>query len=103
VFESVTGPSVSARLRSAAIPPIAAFLVVQGYTLLYPLLPRVPAALFWLIVLISAAGAVAGIVLVIRILRTDRVRGLAFGWLLAAIAAIYLCGQLFLAMTLPWL
>ena len=103
MFESVTGPNVSARLRSAAIPPIAAFLVAQGYVGIYPLLTRVPPALFWTIALITGAGAVAGIVLIARVARQERIRGVALGWLIAAAGAVYLAGRLFVAMVFPWL
>jgi hypothetical protein len=103
LFESIAGPSVSARLRNAAIPPIAAFLVAQGYVTFYPLLARVPAALFWTIALITGAGAVAGMVMIARVVRRERIRGVAIGWLVAAAGAVYLSGRLFVAMVLPWL
>ncbi|MEA2490257.1 MAG: hypothetical protein QOH21_2049 [Acidobacteriota bacterium] len=102
MFESITAPSVSARLRNAAIPPIAAFLVAQAYVTFYPLLARVPAALFWAVALITGAGAVAGTVLIARVVRRERIRGVAIGWLVAAAGAVYLAGRVFLAMVMPW-
>lgn len=73
------------------------------YLTVYPLLPRVPAALFWSVVALLLLGAVAGAVAIIRALRNGRPRGTAVGWLVAAVAIELICTRLFLWFTLPWL
>jgi len=57
LFEDFRGPDLAARLRGIAIAPIAAIVISQLYATLYPLLPRVPAALFAAIDLILFGAA----------------------------------------------
>ena len=101
MFESVQSDDAAAQFRSAAIAPLAAFLAYLLYLTLYPLLGRVPAALFWILTAILLAGSVFGAIAIIRVVR--RHRGTAFGWLAAAVLVELLCVRTFLAMTLPWL
>ena len=103
MFESIQPPDAAARLRAAAVPPLAAFLVALGYFTLYPLLARVPAALFWTIAVVVLAGAVAGVVGIVRVIRGERIRGRAIGWLVLAAAITLVCARLFLSLTFPWL
>lgn len=103
MFESLERDDAAHRLRNAAVVPAAAFLFAQFYVLLHPLLPRVPAALFWFIVAIVLAGAIAGAVLIVRIVRSERVRGRAAGWFALAVIAELVCLRQFLAFALPWL
>jgi hypothetical protein len=92
LFESVrTDDTPAARFRSAALPPVAAVLVTVGYLTVYRLLAHVPAALFW------------AIVAILRAVRRERPRGIALGWLAAAILADLLCARILLWLTLPWL
>lgn len=92
-----------ARLRAAAVPPLVAFLGALVYFTLYPLLPRVPAVLFWTMAVVVLAGAVAGIIGIARVVCRERIRGRAIGWLVVACAITLLCARLFLSLTLPWL
>jgi hypothetical protein len=103
MFESLFSDDASTRLRAAGVPPLAAFLAALGYLTIYPTLPRVPAALFWSVVLVLAAGAILGAVKIIRVLRSDRVRGRAFGWLAGSAALTLACALSALSMTFPWL
>jgi hypothetical protein len=101
VFESVQSDDAAAQFRSAAIAPFAAFLAYLLYLALYPLLGRVPAALFWIMTAILFAGSVFGAIAIIRVFR--RHRGTAFGWFAAAVLVELLCVRTFFAMTVPWL
>jgi hypothetical protein len=103
VFESVFLDDASSRLRSAAVPPLASFLLTLGYLTLYPILGHVPAALFWSVVLILAVGAVVGATRIVRILRAERIRGRALGWLTGAAGLTLICAYLALNLTFPWL
>ncbi|MFP5246435.1 MAG: hypothetical protein ACLGH0_07040 [Thermoanaerobaculia bacterium] len=84
------------RLRNAAVAPMAAFLFAQVYFTIYPLLPRVPAALFWFVAAVLLAGVVTGAVLIIRAAERNV-------WLIAATAAELLCLWQLLSMVVPWL
>lgn len=101
--ESLFVDDAATRLRSAAVPPLAAFLIALGYLTIYPLLGRVPAALFWAIVVILAAGAVVGAIKILRVIRRERIRGRAIGWLVAAAAITLVCARFALSMAVPWL
>lgn len=103
MFESVQSDDLAARLRSAAMPPFAAFGLALLYFTIYPMLKRVPAALFWTVVLILLAGTVAGAVAIVRTVRRERPRGRAIGWLVAALLVELLCARTLLSLTLPWL
>lgn len=103
MFETFAPPDAAARLRSAAVPPFAAFLLAQGYLTFYPFLASVPAWLFWSVDAILLAGTAAGVVQLVRIVRSERIRGVAIGWLVAEAAATLLSGRIFLALTFPWL
>ena len=82
---------------------MAAFLFAQGYFSVYPLLPSVPAALFWFVVAVLFAGVVAGCIALVRVTRAERVRGIALAWLAGAIVVELVCLAQFLSMTVPWL
>jgi hypothetical protein len=103
LFESIPTDAAHVRIRNAALAPLAAFLFVQVYFTLYPLLPRVPAALFWFIVLVLFAGVVAGAVMLVRAVRGQRLRGAALAWFIAAIAFEIVTAWLCLTLTFPWL
>lgn len=77
------------RLRNAAIPPVAAFVLVHVYfsmSLAIGFRFR-----FGIAAAILFAGAFAGIVQIVRAARAERIRGVAIGWLIFAIAAIVVC------------
>jgi hypothetical protein len=104
LFESIPPPSVSARLRSAAIPPIAAYLFAHIFYSTYPYVAAwLPPALTRVVDVVTAAGAIGGVVLIVRVLLGERVRGVAIGWLILALVAVWLCAQTFLAVAFPWL
>ncbi len=75
-------------------------LLTIVYLTVYPLLPRVPAPLFWVVVAVLFLGAVAGGVAIVRALRGG---GSAIGWLMAAMAMELVCVRVFLWFGLPWL
>lgn len=102
MFESVRSDDAAARIRSAAVPPLAAFLVALAYLTIYPMLTRVPPALFWSVVLVLASGALLGAIAIIREVRRERVRGRAFGWLVAAAAMELMCAWLTVGLVFPW-
>ncbi len=101
--ESVLADDAASRLRGAAVPPLAAFLLTLGYLTLYPLFGRVPAALFWSVVAMLAIGAIAGAVRLVRVLRSETIRGAAIGWLSGAAAITLVCAYLAVTLTFPWL
>lgn len=103
MFESVQRDDIAARLRSAAMPPFAAFGLALLYFTIYPMLQRVPATLFWGVVLVLLSGTVAGAVAIVRAVRSERPRGRAIGWLVAALLVEILCARTLLSLTLPWL
>ena len=103
MFESVQQDDAAQRLRHAAIFPMAAFLFAQAYFLVYPLLPAVPATLFWFVVLVLVAGATRGFASLLRVARSEPMRGRALAWLIAASLAELACIAQMLAMTVPWL
>ena len=103
MFESVQRDDIAARLRSAAMPPFAASGLALLYFTIYPMLARVPAALFWAVVLVLLAGTVVGAVAILRAVRSERPRGRAIGWLVAAVIVELLCARTLLSLTFPWL
>jgi ABC-type microcin C transport system permease subunit YejE len=103
LFESLPPDDAAARIRSAAVPPLAAFLITLAYLTVYPMLSRVPAPLFWTTVTILLLGTILGAIALIRVVRRERVRGRALGWLAAAIAIELLCARMFLGLTFPWI
>ena len=105
LFDAIRPPDAVARIRSTAVAPLAAFIAAQLYFTIYPLLTRVPPALFWTIVAIVFAGACAGLVGATRVVlrhRTD-FGAREYAWLLASLAATALCAYLFVSLTFPWL
>lgn len=102
MFESIRAPDASARLRNGAVPPLAAFLFAQLYFTIYPMFERVPAPLFWSVVVIAFAGAIAGIVQILRTLRAERVRGIALGWLALAVVMTFFTARLAIGLAFPW-
>ncbi len=90
-------------MRNAALVPLATFFFAQLYFTFYPLLTRVPEALFWTVVAIVFSGAVAGVVLIASAARGERMRGRALAWFIAAVVCELICVRQLLAMTLPWL
>jgi hypothetical protein len=103
LFESVQSDDAAARVRSAAIAPLAAGLLYLLYLTVYPLFGRVPAALFWLMTAIQLAGAIGGAIAIIRVVRAHSMRGRAFAWLVGAVIVEVFCARTFLAMAVPWL
>jgi hypothetical protein len=103
MFESLPADDASARARSAARPPLVAFLLTLVYLTLYPLADRVPPILFWSVVTILLAGAVLGAVAIVRLVRRERIRGRALGWLAGAAVIELLCARMLAGLTLPWL
>lgn len=67
------------------------------------MLARVPAALFWSIAAILLTGTLLGGLAIARILRRERVRGRAIGWLAGTVALELLCARMFLGLTFPWI
>jgi hypothetical protein len=55
------------------------------------------------VVAIELTGAVAGVAGIIGVVRRERVRGRAIGWLVAALAVTSVCAGLFVSLTVPWL
>ena len=103
MFEAGFRDDAASRLRGAAAPPLAAFLIALGYLTIYPLLERVPAALFWSIVAVLATGAILGAINIVRVLRSEKLGGRDYGWLAVAAAVTLLCGYSAVSMTFPWL
>jgi hypothetical protein len=103
LFESIERDDPSRLLRGAAVPPLAALVFALLYLTVYPLFPRVPAALFWLVALVLLTGSVAGLITIVRVVRENTVRGRALVWLLGALALALVCARMSLAMILPWL
>jgi hypothetical protein len=103
VFDAIRPDDLATRLRNAAILPLAAFLVAQIYFTAAPLLPRVPAALFWSVTFVLLGGVLAGAVAILRALRSAPLLGWAIAWLVAAVVCELATLVLFLKMVLPWL
>lgn len=105
MFEAFEPPTLSARLRALTVIPLGAFLLVQMYFTLAPLLTRVPAWLFWTADFVALAGAAAGLGGALRLTLRHRaeVRGLAIAWLMTAVGASIFCARTFLGLTFPWL
>jgi predicted membrane-bound mannosyltransferase len=103
LFESLPVDDTATRIRAAAVPPLAAFLITLAYLTIYPMLANVPAPLFWTVVAILLLGTILGAVALIRVVRRERVRGRALGWLAGAIAIELLCARMFLGLTFPWI
>lgn len=105
MFDAFEPPSLSARLRALTVIPIGAFLLVQMYFTLAPLLTRVPALLFWIADFVAFAGAATGLGGALRLTLRHRaeMRGLAIAWLVIAVGASILCARTFLGLTFPWL
>jgi hypothetical protein len=103
MFEAVFRDDAASRLRGAAVPPLTSFLVALGYLTIYPMLTRVPAALFWSIVVVLAAGAILGAIAIVRVLRSEKLAGRDFGWLAVAAAVTLFCAHAALSMSFPWL
>lgn len=101
--ESFITDDAASRLRGAAVPPLAAFLILLGYITIYPLLGRVPAALFWSIVAVLASGASAGAIKLTAIVRSEKIRGRAIGWLAGASMLTLACAWFAVSLTFPWL
>lgn len=103
MFETIGSEDAAARLRAAAVPPLAGILAALAYLTIYPLFTSVPAWMFWCVALVLLAGAAAGAVLIVRVVRREPIRGRAIAWLIGAIAVDLACARWFLAMTVPWL
>ena len=103
MFESIPRDSTSQRIRTAAVPPMAAFLFAQFCFLIEPMLPRVPAALYWTVVAVLGGGGIAGAVQLVRVLRAHRPRATGLGWVAGAVLLDLICLWLFVEMTIPWL
>jgi hypothetical protein len=103
LFESIRTDETAARFRAAAFPPLAGGVLALLYLSTYPLLPRVPAVLFWGVDAILLAATVWGAVRLVRALRQERLTGPLAGWAAGAAAAEVLCAWLFLSFTFPWI
>jgi hypothetical protein len=103
LFESLPVDDAAARIRAAALPPLIAFLLTLVYLTVYPMLSRVPAALFWSVAAILLCGTIAGAIAIVRVVRRERVRGRALGWLTGAVLIELVCARMVLGLTLPWL
>ena len=103
MFESVQVDESAARYRAASIPPAAAFVMTLIYISLYPLLPGVPAWLFWSVDGLLLAGSVWGGVRLVRAIRAAPPRGALAGWAAGAAGVNVICAWLFLSFTLPWI
>jgi hypothetical protein len=103
MFESITPPNAAQRLKRAAAFPLGAFFIAQLYFLVYPLLARVPAMLFWSVVCVLLAGVVSGAVALTRAMRGESFRGSALAWFLGAGAVEVLCAWLLVSMVVPWI
>lgn len=103
MFESIQTEDAAARFRSAAMPPLIAFAIALLYFTVYPLLPRVPALLFWSVVAVLVAGSIGGVVAIAGAVRRERPRARAVAWLVAASLVELLCARTLLALTFPWL
>jgi hypothetical protein len=102
VFDSARLPETNVRLRGAAFPPFLGFVLAELALTLQPSLQaREPAAVFWVLAPLVSLGALAGAVLLLRIVITDTIRGRAIGWLLVALVMDYVCARLALAMLFP--
>jgi hypothetical protein len=104
LFDVFRAPDASAEFRSAALLPLVAFLVTQGYHTVYPLLARVPPALFWSVAFVAIAGAVAGMLRIGVLLRRHRheLDARAVAWLLAAALTTLVCAFVAVSFTAPW-
>jgi hypothetical protein len=107
VFSAFQEPDLAARLRTAALWPLGAYLLAQLYFTLYPLLPAVPRWLFEAVRVDLAAGLGAGLGLLVWLLvrrPASRRFGLpAAGWLAAWAGGLLLCGWTLAGMSFPWM
>lgn len=103
MFESVQADETAARFRAAGLPPLGAGIIALSYVTVYPLLPRVPALLFWSVDAILLIGTAWGVARIARALQHERPRGAIAGWAAGAIGVEVLCAWLFLSFTFPWL
>ena len=85
-------------MRRAALPPLVAFVLWLFYLAIFPLFPRVPAIVFWLIVAMLFAGTVAGAIAIARAARRD-----VLAWLAPAVVIELACTRVLLGMVFPWL
>ncbi len=99
MFESIHTDETAARARAAAVPPLIAGGIALLYLTLYPLLPRVPALLFWSVDAILFIGTVWGAVAITRGLH----RGASLRSVAAAVGVEVVCAWLFVSFTFPWL
>jgi hypothetical protein len=99
LFESIRPPAIAEELRSNAAVPLIAFVVLQFYETIVPLIGRRVPALYYAMQAIACFGAVWGFFasIEIAIKRRDELRGLAIAWLVAALAMSAVCGWAFLA------
>lgn len=103
MFESLPVDDTAARIRAAALPPLIAFLLTLVYLTVYPVLGGVPPLLFWSVAAILLGGTILGAIAIVRVLRRERVRGRALGWLTGAIVIELVCARMFLGFAVPWL
>jgi hypothetical protein len=105
LFESFQAPDLAARLRVATVVPLAAFLGSEAYFSFASFLRTVPPWMFWIIVLLTFAGAAFGAVFTTGEVARRRAElgGRAISWLVAAGMATLVCTWRFLGLALPWL
>lgn len=107
VFSAIQEPDLAARLRTAALWPVGAYLLAQLYCTLYPLLPEVPRWLFEAVRVDLAVGLGAGLGLLVWVLvrrpESRRFDLPAAGWLAAWVGGLLLCGWTLAGMSFPWM
>ena len=102
MFETIAD-SPGVRFRRAALAPVAAFLLTQLYFGFYPVAGTFVPFMFYSVVAVVLAGTLLGAVALVGAFRDERVRGVAAGWAVLAVAAELLCARLLLSLTLPWI
>src|SRR5436305_6816112 len=110
VFSAFQEPDLAARLRTAALWPLGAYLLAQTYFTLYPLLAQVPRWLFEAVRVDLGMGLGAGLGVLLGGLsrRADpearrRFDLPAAGWLAALAGGLLLCGWTLAGMSFPWM
>jgi hypothetical protein len=82
---------------------MGAYLFAQLCFALFPLFAHIPAAVFRILEAILLAGAVAGAIAIVRVVRSSPIRGRSVAWLIVAAIAELLCARLFVVLAFPWL
>lgn len=105
LFESIPPPSVAERARACAFPPLLAYIALQVYFTLLPLLGGVPFRVVRILAGVLALAGAYGLVGVLRLVWTEW-RALdvrAALWLLAAAAIAILSLRTAIALRFYWM